>query len=59
MPKKTNLQVGHTTSKTYSYQLGGVALNFTLRTDEKREMRDFLVLLKRAVEEVATDLGEK
>ena len=44
------------TTKNFSYSKGKCNLNFTLRTDIKSELHDFLELLKTAVAEVEEDL---
>lgn len=45
------------TSKQYRYNKGAVNLNFSLRSDIKSEMRDFIELLKKATVEVEADLA--
>lgn len=49
--KKENI-----TNKTFSYSKGKVSLNFTLRTDIKTDLKDFLEILKVAQDEVADEL---
>jgi len=43
----------HSTIKNFGYQLGGVALNFSL-TDE--QMPDFLALLEKAADDIRADM---
>lgn len=44
------------TNKTFSYSRGKCNLNFTLRTDIKSELKDFLEILKVAQNEVIKEL---
>lgn len=55
-PTKGVVSSNNTTSKNYSYSKNNVNLNFTLRTDVKKEQKDFLELMKRAVRELESDL---
>ena len=43
-------------NKDFSYSKGKVQLNFTLRTDIKNELKDFLECLKVAQKEVEIEL---
>lgn len=43
-------------TKQFSYVKGKVSLNFTLRTDIKNELKDFLECLKVAQKEVEKEL---
>ena len=43
-------------NKDFSYSKGKVQLNFTLRTDIKNELKDFLECLKVAQKEVESEL---
>ena len=45
-----------TTSKNFSFSKGVVSLNFTLRNDIKKDLKDFAELLKVAQEEVKEEL---
>ena len=56
MINKKILQINNTTSKHFSYSKGNVNLSFTLRTDIKTELKDFLELLKVATKEVDNEL---
>ena len=49
----------HSTSKTFDYARGEVALKFTLNTDKKNELRDFKELLEKAVADVSEELKPK
>jgi hypothetical protein len=49
----------NTVNKNFSYSKGKCNLNFTLRTDIKSELKDFLELLKTAVAEVTDELKDK
>lgn len=53
------LKRNNTTSKNFDYQKGSVGLKFSLRTDIKQELKDFLELLKTAVEEVEEEIKNK
>ena len=44
------------TKREFSYMLGNVRLNFTLRTDIKGELKDFLEILKDAVQDVVLEI---
>jgi len=57
-PKKT-LQTNNTTSKNFSYSKGKVNLNFSLRTDIKQELKDFLECLKVAIKDVTSEIEQK
>lgn len=46
-------------NRTFSYTKGEVNLNFTLRTDIKQQLKDFLELLEIAVKEVKEEIGDK
>ena len=53
------IKANNTTSKNFSYSKGKIGLNFTLRTDIKQEMKDFLDLLKVAQKEVLEEIDKK
>lgn len=46
----------NTTNKTFSFSKGNTSLNFSLRTDIKTDLKDFLELLKVAQEEVENEI---
>lgn len=46
----------HTQNKAFNYSRNGVTLNFTLRTDIKQELKDFLELLNEAVKDVSAEI---
>jgi len=51
-----NIKKESIVSKTFSYSKGKVSLNFTLRIDIKQEMKDFVELLKVALEELENEI---
>ena len=53
------IETNNTTFKNFSYSKGKVSLNFSLRTDIKQELKNFLELLKVAQEEVLEELKKK
>ena len=52
------VKINNTTSKNFSYSKGRVSLNFSLRTDIKQELKDFIELLKVAQEEVNKEINK-
>lgn len=56
MTDKKILQTNNTTSKNFSYSKGDVSLNFSLRTDIKQQLKDFLEILKVAIKDVEEQL---
>lgn len=46
-----------TTNKTFSYKKGSVNLSFTLNIENKRELKDFLDLLKVAQESIKKEIN--
>lgn len=56
MANKKTLITNNTTSKNFSFSKGSCQLNFSLRTDIKGELKDFLELLKVAQEEVEKEI---
>ncbi len=54
--EKNILRTENTTSKNYAYTKNNCRLAFSLRTDIKGEMKDFLELLEAAIIEVTNDL---
>lgn len=57
MSKKT-LRANKETRRSFSYSQGNASLNFTLRIDVKSELKDFLELLKIAVEDVTKEIKD-
>ena len=53
---KKILKTNNTTSKNFSYSKGKCQLNFSLRTDVKTELKDFLELLKVSQTEVEKEI---
>ena len=53
------VEKNHVTRKSFSFKIGKVNLDFTLRTDIKTELEDFKQLLVDALEEVTKDLEEQ
>lgn len=49
----------NTINKNFSYRKGNVQLEFSLRTDIKQQLKDFLELLKVAVTEVQEEINKK
>ena len=43
--------------KEYSYELGAIRLSFSLRVDQKGELKSFKQLLERAIKDIETDLA--
>ena len=56
MFNKKTLITNNTTSKNFSFSKGVCQLNFSLRTDIKGELKDFLELLKVATENVEKEI---
>ena len=52
------LKIDNKVNKTFSFQKGDVSLNFTLRTDIKTQLKDFLECLKVAQKEVQEELDK-
>ena len=46
-------------NRVFSYTLGITSLNFTLRTDVKKHLKDFLQLLEAATKDVKEELEKK
>lgn len=46
------------TRKSYSYEMGGVRLNFELRQDNTQEMLHFKELMKAGIADIDKDLRE-
>lgn len=49
----------HVERKEFAYSRNNVNLSFTLRTDIKQELKDFLELLKAAQIEVENEIKQK
>lgn len=56
MFEKKILKTNNTINKNFSYSLGKVSLNFSLRTDIKQDLKDFAELLKVATLEVNEEI---
>ena len=54
--QKQILKREHIERKTFSYAFGTCKLEFSLRTDIKQELKDFLVCLEAGAEEVKAEL---
>ncbi len=54
--KKEGVKSEAVFNRQFSYSNGSVQLSFTLRTDIKEEMQDFLELLNKATEDVKNQL---
>ena len=52
------VKTNNTIQKNFSYSKGRVSLNFSLRTDIKQELKDFIELLKIAQEEVNKEINK-
>ena len=50
------VKTNNTIQKNFSYSKGSVSLSFSLRTDIKQELKDFIELLKIAQEEVNKEI---
>lgn len=53
-----SIKSDHTTKRRFNYTLGKVNLDFTLRTDIKEELKDFKLLLTKALSEVTDELNK-
>jgi hypothetical protein len=58
MSNKNILTTNNTTSKNFSFSKGVCNLSFSLRTDIKGELKDFLEILKAAQQEVEKEIKE-
>ena len=52
------VKTNNTIQKNFSYSKGRVSLNFSLRTDIKQELKDFIELLKIDQEEVIKEINK-
>jgi hypothetical protein len=50
-------RVKKTTQRTFGYSQGECKLSFTLNTNSRNEMEDFLAILKEGVVDVQAELG--
>ena len=50
------IKTNSTTNRNFSYQKGEVSLSFSLRTDIKNQLKDFLELLNVALLEVKKEI---
>lgn len=55
---KENIQRKHESSRSFTYGIGAVNLQFRLSTDEPSEMESFLRLLNEAVKDVSKELAK-
>lgn len=55
-PTKGVLQTNNVTSKNFSYQLDGVSLNISLRTDIKKDMVSMLKILDRCKADIEDEI---
>lgn len=53
---RNGLRIDNKTSKQFSYEKGDVKLNFSLRTDIKKELVDFLECMQFAIKEVQAEI---
>lgn len=53
---KSTLERTPTEAKNFGYKQGNVTLKFSLRTDIKSELSDFLALLKAGVDDVQKEI---
>lgn len=53
---KNIIKSDSTRSRNFNYSKGACTLNFTLRTDVKIELKDFLELLKVAMKDVEEEI---
>lgn len=44
-------------NKTYSYTLGKISLNITLRSDIKEDMKNFLEIMEQAKKDISEQLA--
>lgn len=58
MTKSKVIKSNNVENKTYSYQTDKVNLSFTLRSDTKEEMEDFLGLIELAKQDVTSQLNK-
>lgn len=55
-PDKKILQSVTETKKVFSYELDGVSINFTMRTDIKKELKAGVQILERAIADFKKEL---
>lgn len=53
------LKQNHSTNRNFEYSKGDVSLKFSLRTDTKNQLKDFLEILKVAIKEVEEEINKK
>lgn len=46
-------------NRTFSYLKEGIKLDFTLRTDVKKDLKTFLEILEVAINDVKTEINKK
>lgn len=56
---KKQIIENHTENKTFNYQKDKVSLVFTLRTDVKKELKNFKDLLEKAIVDIDKELERK
>ena len=56
MNKKNELRTNTQTHRSFEYAKGDVTLKFSLRTDEKKGLKDFMELLNKAVIDVQGEI---
>lgn len=56
---KQVIQKEPTETKNFSYEKGNVSLKFSLRTDIKSQLSDFLDLLKESVKDVEYEISSR
>lgn len=58
MDNKPVLKAEQFEKKEYAYNMGGIELRFTLRTDIKQQMKLFIEMMERAREDIMKDLAK-
>ena len=56
---RKQLKENHITNRTFDYAQGDVTLKFTLRIDIKNQLKDFKVILEKALEDVTEELERR
>ena len=52
------IKTSHTLIKNYSFQQGGISLNFGLNVKSKADMETFIALMHNATEELKHDIAQ-
>lgn len=55
--QKKILTTTNESKKTFNYALDGISINFTLRTDIKKELKAGVEILERAIEDFKKELS--